>query len=133
MQSQPETKTQKLNFLQDFAEKNKCFEDEKVISMFMAMYESIENTKNNMFRLNSYSNTATIKNTEMMVKNYVVFMFLLENLHSLNKQRLEMFLSIFKWDDDCLVLDFYDFSLVKMRYFDCLNHDFTEEQLTIFK
>lgn len=120
-----------LELLKELGQKHKCFENAKVISMFMAMYEYIENTKASMFDLNSYSNTANVKNTEQMAKNYSAFVFLLENFQTLNKQELEKFLSAFKWDGDLLIIDFIDLSLVKLRFFHYSNYDFTGDQLTL--
>ena len=131
MQTQkPEQKN--LDFFNDFKDQHKCFENEKVILMFAAMHEDIETTKNTMFNLNSYSNVANLKNTEMMAKNYAVFVFLLENLHLLKNIELQLFLSKFKWENECFIVDFFDYSIAKLHFLDCKDYDFTDEQLTIF-
>jgi hypothetical protein len=120
------------HFLNDFQVQHHYFLNKKVISMFTALENNIEKSKSKMFELNTYSNVAHLKNTELMLKNYLVFVFLLENIQFLKQKELEMYLNILKWQDDNFILEFYDFVFLKTLYFHCSGYDFSDKQTVLF-
>lgn len=120
------------HFLNDFQVQHHYFLNKKVISMFSVLENNIEKSKSKIFELNTYSNVANLKNIELMLKNYIVFVFILENIQFLKQKELEMFLNTLKWEDDNFILNFYDFEFLKMLYFHCSDYDFSEKQTVLF-
>lgn len=120
------------SYFKELQEKHACFSNPKLISILDFMFTSIENTKAKMFDLNTFSNTATVKNTKLMLDNYIVFVFLLENLQTLNPKELNLFIDQFRWDQDELFFYFFDFKVIKHYFFYCKDFDFSDKQTLLF-
>lgn len=120
------------SYIKELQEKYACFSNLKLISILDFMFTNIENLKSKMFDLNTFSNVATIRNTELMVQNYRVFVFLLENLKTLNPRELNLFLNQFDWNQDQVICILFDFRVIKHYFSYCKDFDFSDKQILLF-
>lgn len=127
------TLVSKSAFLEDFATKSDYFINQKTISMFTFLQNYIQKSNNKLFDLNAYSNTSNLKNAELMLTNYKVFLYLLNNLKNLTKKEFEFFLNMQKWEKETFIFDGYDFSILKYNYLHCQNYDFSDKQTALFE
>ena len=127
------TPVSKSAFLEDFATKSDYFINQKTISMFTFLQNYIQKSNNNLFDLNAYSNTSNLHNAELMLSNYKVFLFLLENLQSLKNKEFELFLNLQKWECETFVFDGFDFNVLKLNFLHCQNYDFSDKQIALFE
>lgn len=120
------------SFFKGLQVSNDCFSNPKIISMFMVLASRINNLRIKMFDLNHFSNKANLSNTTLMSENYIVLVFLLENLHRFNKNQINYFLSKYKFEGNEFIDKITCFESMRYDLIICEYLDFSDEQLNLF-